>query len=205
MRLQNPFAALDTTGVDSQVLVVLARTERFLTVSETHALIPEPGSSEGVRKSVGRLVEQGTALDRITGRSSAFALNLDHLLAEAILKIVDAKYELLRRLEREISGWPVQPVTAKPFDSAARNEMVDSSDIDIFVVMPDGTSQDSTAQLLGELSARAAAWTGNGVRPLAYLVSEVRPASIFTSALNEGIDISGDSAWLRRRLRGAVS
>lgn len=47
MRLQNPFAVASTTGMDSQVLTVLARAEQFLTVHQLHQLLPESGSSPG--------------------------------------------------------------------------------------------------------------------------------------------------------------
>ena len=41
MRLQNPFSAISTTGIDSQVLTVLVRSEQYLTIREIHQLLPE--------------------------------------------------------------------------------------------------------------------------------------------------------------------
>lgn len=201
MRLQNPFAAVSTTGLDSQVLTVLARTEQYLSVHQIHQLLPEAGSPLGVRKSVVRLVEQGAVLKQVTGRSYGYALNRDHLFAGAILQIANAKRELFARMAQLISDWQVRPLTVKIFGSAARNEMRADSDIDIFIVMPDAATEDAVEDSVRRLAAQAALWTGNDVRPPVYRSSEVRPAGIFTSILEEGIDISGDPAWLRRHLR----
>ena len=201
MRLQNPFAAVSTTGLDSQVLTVLARSEQYLSVHQIHQLLPEEGSPQGVRKSVVRLVEQGVVWERVTGRSYAYALNRDHLLADAILKIANAKSELLSRMRQIISVWPIQPVTVKLFGSAARNEMRVGSDIDLFIVMPDSATDDVVEESVLQLAAQTTLWTGNDVRPLVYRSSDVRPASIFNSVLEDGIDITGDSSWLRKQLR----
>jgi predicted nucleotidyltransferase len=201
MRLQNPFAVVSTTGLDSQVLTVLARTEQYLTVRQIHQLLPEGGSPQGVRKSVVRLAEQGAVLERVTGRSQAYALNNDHLLADAILQIANAKSELLSRMTQVISEWQVQPLTAQMFGSAARSEMLADSDIDLLIVMPDAAAEDAVEHLVSQLVAHATRWTGNDVRPLIYRGSEVRPASVFNSILEDGIDIAGDPSWLRKQLR----
>ncbi|NYE95095.1 putative nucleotidyltransferase [Psychromicrobium silvestre] len=201
MRLQNPFATVSTTGLDSQVLTVLARTEQYLSVHQIHQLLPEEGSPQGVRKSVARLVEQGTVLERVTGRSYAYSLNLDHLLATVILQIANVKSTLLSRMTQVISEWRIQPLTVKIFGSAARNEMRTDSDIDLFIVMPDSATEDAVEDLVGRLAAQTTLWTGNDVRPLVYRMAEVQPASIFTSVLEDGIDIAGDPAWLRKQLR----
>lgn len=83
------------------------------------------------------------------------------------MQIANAKNELLSRMNQIISEWRIQPLTVKIFGSAARNEMRANSDIDLFIVMPDSA-------------------TGDDVE------DSVRPASIFSSILEEGIDIAGD-------------
>lgn len=201
MRLQNPFAAVNTTGLDSQVLLVLAGAEQHLTVREIHRLLPEGGSLEGVRKAVHRLVDQGTVLVIFVGRSAGYALNREHLLAGPILQIADAKQELVRRLAQETSKWETQPLTMKLFGSAARGDMGDKSDVDLLVVLPDEISFDDGFTLVDELTSQASRWTGNDVRPLLYRSEEVVLAPIFTAALEEGIDVAGDPSWLPRRLR----
>lgn len=201
MRLQNPFAALSPTGLDSQVLLVLARTEGHLTVAQIQGVLPEGGSLEGVRKSTRRLTDQGTVLERITGRSSAYALNTRHLLAEPIRQIAGAKQRLITELAHRVAEWPEQPLTVKLFGSAARNEMTDSSDIDIVVVVPDDAEPEGVQDLVDDLARFASEVTGNDVRPLLYYGADVEAASIFESILEEGIDVAGDSSWLRKQLR----
>ena len=205
LRLQNPFAGVNTTGLDSQVLLVLAGADQYLTVREIHRMLPEGGSLEGVRKAVHRLVDQGTILVMFVGRSAGYTLNREHLLAEPILQIADAKQELVRRLSREISKWEVQPLTVKLFGSAARGDMEDESDVDLLVVLPDEISFDEGFTLVDELTSRASRWTGNDVRPLLYRAEEVAAAPIFTTVLEEGIDVAGDPSWLPRRLRSLRS
>lgn len=201
MRLQNPFAALNPSGLDSQVLLVLARTDQHLSVQQIHQLLPEGGSRAGVQKSVARFLEQGTVVERRSGRSRSFALNDEHLLAGPIREIAASKRLLLSRMVEAIDAWSVQPITAALFGSAARNEMHADSDIDLLVVMPDDVDDATVDELVGGLAARAAAWTGNDVRPLIYRAGEVEPAKVFETILDEGIDVAGDPAWLRRRLR----
>ena len=205
MRLQNPFAAVSTTGLDSQVLMVLVRTEQYLSIHQIHQLLPEEGSPQGVRKSVVRLVQQGAVLERVTGRSYSYALNRDHLLADAVLQIANAKSELFSRMAQLISEWRIQPLTVKVFGSAARNEMRTDSDIDLLVVMSDSATEEAVEDSVRRLADQVALWTGNDVRPLVYRSSEVRPASIFDSILEDGIDIAGDPSWLRKQLRTATA
>lgn len=75
------------------------------------------------------------------------------------------------------------------------------SDIDVLFVMPNEADDATVEQLVGALAARATAWTGNDVRPLIYRAREVEPAPVFDAIVEEGIDVAGDPAWLRRRLR----
>lgn len=201
MRLQNPFAALDSAGLDSQVLTVLAGTEEYLTIQDIHRLLPESGSREGVRKSIARLVLQGTVLERVTGRSAAFALNRDHLLATPILMIANAKQEFVSRLASEISEWAIQPVTVTLFGSAARNEMRVDSDIDLLLVMPDEADHDEALALVYRLVSTASKWTGNDVQPIVYSSSEIKAATVFDEIVRDGIHVAGERSWLRKQIR----
>lgn len=181
MRLQNPYAAIATTGLDAQVLTVLARGDAYLTVDQIHRLLPEEGSAPGVRKSLGRLVREGTVLERATGRSLGFTLNRDHLLIDAFLAVADAERALIARIAAAVNAWPVAPITVKLFGSAARGEMRSDSDIDLLFVVQDDAAEDDVEEAVGGLAARVTAWTGNDTRPLVYR--------------------AGDPQWLRRQLR----
>lgn len=200
MRVQNPFAGVGTTGLDSQVLMALARARDYLIVDEIHRLLPEGGSPQGVRNSLDRLVAQGTVSERVQGRTRAYALNRDHLLADAILQIASTKAELISRMAQTVSTWPATPRTVTLFGSAARGDMETSSDIDVLIVLPDSAVDDPWDEAVDTLSRNVSRWTGNDVRPLVYYESEVHPAGVFDSILREGIPIAGDPTWLRRRL-----
>lgn len=188
--------------LDSQALTVLSRTEQYLSVQQIQQLLPEEGSLQGVRKSVARLAEQGIVLELTVGQRYAYSLNFDHLLADAVKIIADAKNELITRMHQIISEWQTQPLTVKIFGSAARNEMLSSSDIDILIVMPDSAAEVVVNNSVQQLVTKATLWTGNDVRPLVYRNSEVEPASIFNSILSDGIDIAGDPSWLRKHAQG---
>lgn len=201
MRLQNPFALISTTGLDSQVLTVLSRSEQYLTVREIRQLLPEGGSPVGVRDSLDRLVQQGIVVERATGRFLSFSLNGDHLLIEAVRSIAAAKSTLVQRIADTMAGWAVQPVTVTLFGSAARDEMSSESDIDLPIVLPDNAPEDAAERQVTELVDRVSAWTGNETNPLVYRAHEVTPAPVFDSILNDGVPVAGDPNWLRRTLQ----
>ena len=199
MRLQNPFAALCTTGLDSQVLHVLCGTERLLSAADITGLLPEGGTRQGVQKSLGRLLDQGLVAEVRVGRSRAFQLNRLHLLADAALSIAAARRTLIDRIAAEADAWDTRPLCVTLFGSAARGEMSVHSDIDLLFILPDTTPTPP----IPELAADVTAWTGNDCRPLVYRAFEVTPARIFDEVLAEGIHITGDRNWLRRQLRAS--
>lgn len=203
MRMQNPFAAIGPTGVDSLVLSVLARSVGTYTNSDIMGLLPEKASREAIRQSTARLVTQGVVTESRAGNLSMFNLNREHVLADAILAIAKAKQAFMERLRKEISVWPMQPISVKLFGSAARDDMTDDSDIDLLVILPDAWPEDDNH--IQELSSKASAWTGNDVRPLVYTESEIADAPIFKSILIDGIDVTGDRNWLRRRMRESAA
>ena len=167
MRLQNPFAALSPTGLDSQVLLVPARVDAELTVLRIHALIPEEGSLPGIRIAAKRLADQGVLNQRVIPRVHLYALNREHRLVEFICAIADTRQGLIDRIRAMISAWCLQPSTAKLFGSAARNDMRSDSDIDLLFVFRDGVEEEGL-DLSGALADTIRAWTGNDVRPLVY-------------------------------------
>lgn len=200
MRLQNPFAAIGPTGLDSQVLCVLARTTATMGASQIHSVIPESGTDQGIRNALDRLVAQGTVTETLIGRTYGYTLNREHLLAPAIIAIASAKKRFIEAVASAVEAWSFQATTVTLFGSAARNEMQDDSDIDILVVIPDDVPSDVSEEATFNLTLNAGSWTGNDVRLLLYSESEVSPAPVFDSILREGIHIAGDADWLGLRL-----
>lgn len=203
MRLQNPMAAVSPSGLDSQVLMVLARVREHMTVEQIHRVLPEAGSKAGVRGSVMRFVEQGTVSERSNGRTRAYALNDDHLVASAVREIAASRTRLFERIAAEVESWAIAPLVIGVFGSAVRDEMRSDSDIDVLVIVPDGSDDHLVDDQVQRLAARGRAWTGNDVRPIVYLACEIDDAPLLSAFLAEGIAVVGDLAVVRRLVRAS--
>ncbi|XAS72511.1 nucleotidyltransferase domain-containing protein [Micrococcaceae bacterium Sec5.1] len=200
MRLQNPLTTISPT-LDMGVLYVLARADAEFTAPNLSNLLPERSSLAGVRKALIRLVAQGIVLDKVAGRTHVFRLNRDHLLAEAVIAMAFTKDRLFARIRSEIKMWEFSPLVVTIFGSAARNDMRNDSDIDLFIALNDSSDESQADNRIAQLAADVSAWTGNDTRPLVYLESEVAPSPIFDSIITDGYTLFGDATWLRRVLR----
>ena len=200
MRLQNPLTTISPT-LDMGVLYVLARADAEFTAPNLSNLLPECSSLAGVRKALIRLVAQGIVLDKVAGRTHVFRLNRDHLLAEAVIAMAFTKDRLFARIRSEIEMWEFSPIVVTIFGSAARNDMRNDSDIDLFIALNDSSDESQADNRIAQLAADVSAWTGNDTRPLVYLESEVAPSPIFDSIITDGYTLFGDATWLRRVLR----
>ncbi|YCH06557.1 nucleotidyltransferase domain-containing protein [Arthrobacter sp. alpha11c] len=200
MRLQNPLTTISPT-LDMGVLYVLARADAEFTAPNLSNLLPECSSLAGVRKALIRLVAQGIVLDKVAGRTHVFRLNRDHLLAEAVIAMAFTKDRLFARIRSEIEMWEFSPLVVTIFGSAARNDMRNDSDIDLFIALNDSSDESQADNRIAQLAADVSAWTGNDTRPLVYLESEVAPSPIFDSIITDGYTLFGDATWLRRVLR----
>lgn len=69
MLLQNPFATLAPTGVDSAVLSVLAGADNVFTPREVHFLAPSDASLSAIRNALVRLRDTGIVIEHSIGRS----------------------------------------------------------------------------------------------------------------------------------------
>lgn len=200
MRLQNPLTAL-SPSLDMGVLYVLGRADATFTAPGIQKLLPEEGSLAGVRKALQRLTSQGVVLEDVVGRTHAFRLNREHLIAGAILAMVSAKSTLVDRIRSEVASWEFVPLNVMLFGSAARNEMRTDSDIDIFIALPDSVDDDLAEARIADLAARISAWTGNDARPLVYGANEIASAPVFDSIIRDGLTILGEPGWLLKVVR----
>lgn len=132
MDLSDPTRALTPT-LDGPVLSVLATAGRPLTVGEI-AQLAARGSEIGIRRSVGRLVEQGLVTATQMGRNLVHELNRDHVAAPAATVLANLRLELWKRLRETLSGWAETPVYGAVFGSAARGDGGPDSDIDLLLV-----------------------------------------------------------------------
>lgn len=203
MLVQHPFAVV-TPSVDGDVLTVLARAEAAYTPGDLARLLPDR-SVEGIRKVLVRLTGQGVVDAEPVGRAVRYRLNREHLAAEPILALAHQRDTLLERMGAHLGAWRPRPPYAALFGSAARGDMRRDSDIDVFVVRPDGVDDAVWDERVADLSRAVTRWTGNDGRVLEMTDAEVRAGAesgdpVLASVRDEALTILGPPTWLRRAL-----
>jgi hypothetical protein len=201
VQLDRPFLVITPT-VDGDVLAALARADSAFTGRGVHQLIGRY-SAEGVRRALDRLVTQGVVATAPAGRSKLYRLNRDHLAAPSIVALAQLREELFIRIRDRLGSWVLQPEYAALFGSATK-QMVPESDIDVFIVRPNGTAaEDSrwTGQL-EDLVHDGSRWTGNDVRVLEMSAAGARLAvsesdGVLCDIRDYGIRLAGPVGYLR--------
>lgn len=194
MRLQHPFEVV-TPSLDGGVLNVLAGADDWFAVNTINAMNPER-SDEGIRKTLKRLVSVGIVEELSAGRAHLYRLNRDHLAAEPIVLLATLKQQFYSRLWKDMSDWDISPVFAAIFGSAARGQMSQESDVDLFVIQPDGSPAEQWDSQVHALTSQASRWIGAEVRPLLYTETEIRRLGstehVFEFIVKEGIPVFGE-------------
>lgn len=194
MRLQHPFEVV-TPSLDGDVLSVLAGADDWFAVTTINAMNPER-SDEGIRKTLKRLVSVGIVEELSAGRAHLYRLNPDHLAAEPIVQLATLKQQFYSRLRKDMSDWDISPVFASIFGSAARDQMSQESDVDLFVIQPDGSPSGQWDSQVHTLTSQASRWIGAEVRPLLFTETEIRRLGrtepVFEFIAKEGIPVFGE-------------
>lgn len=145
------------------VLTALAGTTRALSGREVAKLGGVPRSTAA--RALHNLLEHGLVRVQEAGAGAAllYTLNREHLAAAPVLALMGLRRGLVDRLKSELTGWPLPPLHASLFGSAARGDGTTTSDIDVFLVRPRTAAAEDErwrGQLdrLGEL---VRGWTGN--------------------------------------------
>ncbi len=203
MELQRPLRVV-TTSVDGDVLTVLAGVERAFTAPGVQALLGDR-SSDGVRKSLRRLSDQGIVRSTKVGQAWSYELNRGHLAPPHVIALAGLRDALFDRIRAEVEGWsPVAELVAL-FGSAARGTMAATSDVDLFVVRPDAVDVDlpDWSRQVHRLQDHVTSWTGNDARALEYSVTEVLDAlgsgeeRVLADIATDGIVLGGRAGLLR--------
>jgi predicted nucleotidyltransferase len=181
MDVSRPYAAVCPT-LDGDVLRVLAGTELGLTGREVAAMAGR-ASHKGVLNSLHRLTAHGLVKRVPLNRAYLFALNRDHIAADAVELLMALRPKLFERIEEAIGSWEVPPMHASVFGSTARGDGGLDSDIDLLIVPPPGAAGDERWQ--GQVDAlrdQIETWTGNQANiversetQVAELVRQERP------------------------------
>jgi predicted nucleotidyltransferase len=159
--VSRPYTAVCPT-LDGDVLRVLAGTSLGLTGREVAALAGRRSHS-GVLDALHRLTTHGLVKRVPLNRAYLFALNNDHVAADAVKLLMNLRSELFGRIGEKIAGWQIAPVHASVFGSTARGDGDADSDIDVLIVRPPQVTQDEhrwQAQV-DALRNQIEAWTGN--------------------------------------------
>src|SRR4051794_33898306 len=134
MNLSDPTRAVTGT-LEGPVLAGLAAAGKPLTVGQV-AQQAARGSEIGIRRSLGRLVEQGIIRATLMGRNQVHQLNRDHVAASVADALAGLRNELWKRFRDELRTWRPKPLYASVFGSAARRDGDEGSDIDLLLVHP---------------------------------------------------------------------
>ncbi len=167
MNWVHPLSALFPT-VQGAVLHTLWRRTTPMTGREVHR-VSATGSYRGTLVALDRLVEQGIVEARRVGQAREYRLNEEHLAHPALAAALAAftpRADLDDRLRALVHQHlpDDRHVSLAYFGSFARGEAGADSDIDLLLVVPDGTADDTTDRIVADLEVRGQRWTGNEVQ-----------------------------------------
>jgi DNA-binding transcriptional ArsR family regulator len=202
MDFAHPLRVVSPT-LDGDVLIVLAGADEEFSGRRLHRLVGH-GSEPGVRKAVERLVDQGIVLRRQAGRANLYRLNRQHVSAEAIELLVEARSQLIAWLQEAIASWEILPCCAAVFGSVARNQAGPDSDLDLLVVRRSHVSEgdDTWQSQLGSLQRSATTWTGNDARIIELGEEELAQAEpLLVEVVREGLALFGSLDVFRDAIR----
>lgn len=175
MDLSRPADAL-VPSLDGAVLAVLARTTSPLTGREV-ARLSSWGSASGVKAVLARLVRHGVVQVGRAGSSNQYLLNRDHVVAPAVLALMDLRGQLFARITAALRSWPRPPVAAAVFGSAARGDGDVESDIDLFLVRPARMGRAAVERWendVADLAQLVRRWSGNPAAIMDLTPGQVR-------------------------------
>lgn len=173
MDLRTPITSI-IPGVRGVVLSILASTDGSLTGSGIARLAGGRVSQSGVSKALGQLVGSGIARCQSVGPANLYTLNRDHVAAPAVVLMSRLREELISRVTAKVDTWDIAPVAIWLFGSAARATGSDDSDIDVFILRPDGVNGGDSEWLMQtlELASSVLDWSGNSCDLLEYSETE---------------------------------
>jgi predicted nucleotidyltransferase len=149
-----------TPGVRGAVLQTLARLEKPTTRRQVViAAGVSPGHANGV---ITGLITAGLVTETKAGSASLIMLNRSHLASSSIIALAGLRAELIRRLRDRLSLWP-DLRGSWLFGSVARGDAVESSDIDVLLVVDDLESPELHERISG-IQADVRSWTGNDLQ-----------------------------------------
>lgn len=174
MKFSEPISAV-APGLHGRVLSVLARTDKALTGRAIASLVRPMASHRGTQRVLDDLVHNGLAKAEPAGRAKLYTLNRRHLAAPAVETLVNLRDEFRARMATAVDSWRTPADAVWLFGSAARGDAGPDSDVDVFVLRPDGVgdSDEGWHDQLDALADDITGWTGNHCEILELSRSEL--------------------------------
>lgn len=161
MDFSQPYRVITPT-LEGPVLRALAGAQAALTRGQIVALVQD-ASEAGVRKALGRLVEQGIVIEQRIGKRYAYLANREHLLWPSIESLFSARRLLEEGVRAAVAEWEFPPTSVEFFGSQVRGGSDADSDVDVLIVRPnlDPGSVDIWEEQVAQLHDGIVRWTGN--------------------------------------------
>ena len=172
-------------GARGAVLDVLTRVQRGMTIRQ---LAERAGVSHPqVSRHVADLEHLGVVRREHVGRSHVITLT-DSLAADLLRRMTGLRQDAIANMRRMAMAIEPRPFAMTLFGSFARGDDDATSDIDVLVVIEDGTPEGATDEALARWCGRVAELTGN---PVAEIVVTRSSFDSMDGALRESIERDG--------------
>jgi predicted nucleotidyltransferase len=188
------------------ILAALARSADGFSGRKIERLI-DATSHSAVRRALAQLVEVGLVRTTEAGKAILYSLNRAHVLwgpLELMLESNDRIQEAVAKLAKQLGG---PNVSLSFFGSVARGSATSTSDVDIALILPNGTNQVERDRLIDAIHERINLMTGNTAQvfdvtrdELTQMVRNEDP--LVHSWRDDAITVTGPS--LRRMLNEEV-
>ena len=161
MNLSEPLGGL-TSLVAAAVLRVLARADTGFSGRQVHALAGV-GSTSSVHRALAGLVKVGVVSSKSRPPSIMYRINRQH----ALWPVVELALATRTRLFEGVGEFCAQSLPEKlgltvvVYGSVARRESTLDSDVDLFVVYPDGIDPEARADVSYQIASHIEQVTGN--------------------------------------------
>ncbi|WP_136707935.1 nucleotidyltransferase domain-containing protein [Agromyces sp. H66] len=208
MNLSEPLAGI-TSEVEAATLRVLARSDAGFSGRQVHQLAGV-GSTTSVHRALTRFVRVGLVDAESRPPAIIYRPNRRHVLWPVIESALDTRSRVFADLDRfcreELPG--ELDLTIVVYGSVARRESSLESDLDLFVVYPDGIDPDAQAEYSYRLEQHAERLTGNETQIYAVTRSELRRRErdrdpLLASVIADGIVVHGSQLPTAQRRRAS--
>ncbi|QAY59271.1 nucleotidyltransferase domain-containing protein [Microbacterium protaetiae] len=161
MNLSEPLDGL-TSMVEAAVLRVLARADAGFSGRQVHTLAGV-GSTSSVHRALGHLVRVGIVTAESRPPAIIYRANREHALWPVIESGLGARARVFDGIRHfcEHDLPEDLDLTVVVYGSVARRESTLESDVDLFVVYPDGIDDDARAEFSYMLASHVQRATGN--------------------------------------------